>query len=111
MFGKHEKAGMAMANNATYVGKHENLVDSIAEIFEEVCSALEITADYIAEVTAPARKIAEKVTARVRKFVERKFPMPEIRIRWKFSGFWDARIYDMPVIYDGKRVGFRVGTV
>lgn len=73
-------------HDSAYVGKHESLVDSIAEIFEEVCEALAITAEYIAEITAPAREIAERVTARVRKSIMKYIHVPEfhpVRNIWK----------------------------
>lgn len=73
-------------HDAEYIGKHENIIDSIAELFEEVCEDLAITAEFIAEITAPARKLAERVTARVRKSITKYIPMPEfkpVRNIWK----------------------------
>ena len=64
-------------HNADYVGKHESLVDSIAEIFTELCEALDITAEFIAEITAPARKMMAEVAAKVRKTMGKYLPRPE----------------------------------
>ena len=72
--------------DSAYVGKHESIIDSIAEIFMELCEALEITAEFIAEITAPSREIAEKVTARIRKHINKLIPVPEfhpVRNIWK----------------------------
>lgn len=65
--------------DSAYIGKHENIIDSIAEIFDEVCSALRITAEYIAELTAHDREIAEKVTERIRRRIDRMFPAPALK--------------------------------
>lgn len=108
-----ENAPMA-EYDATYVGKHEALSAIIAElsaIVAEMADALGLTEEYMAEITAPARELAEKLTARIRARVKAQFKNPEVRIRWKYSGFWDAGIYDLPLIYDGKGYGFRAGTV
>lgn len=92
-------------HDSAYAGKHESLVDSIAEIFNELCEALDITAEFIAETvaenTAQIRKIAQKYLRKLQ------LPCPEFRpARWKYSGHFDAGIFDLPVIYDGKGLLF-----
>ena len=67
----------ATPHNAEYVGKHESLVDSIAEILDELCEALDITEEFIAEITAPARKMMAEVAAKVRKTMGKYLPRPE----------------------------------
>lgn len=95
-------------HNADYTGKHESIVEifaDVAELFAEVCNDLEITAEFIAETvaenTARIRKISEKYLRNIR------IPVPEFHpARWKYSGHFDAGIFDLPVIYDGKGLLF-----
>lgn len=92
-----------MPHCAEYNGRHEKITEIIAEIselFAEVCNDLEITAEFIAETvaenTARIRKIAEKYLRNIR------IPVPEFRpARWKYSGHFDAGIFDLPIIAEG----------
>lgn len=95
--------GPVAPHNADYTGRHESIAEifaDVAELFAEVCNDLAITAEFIAETvaenTARIRKIAEKYLRNIR------IPMPEFHpARWKYSGHFDAGIFDLPIIAEG----------
>ena len=90
--GKHQRNRRTMAENADYCGKHESLAAifaEVAEIVAEMTEALALTDEYIAEITAPARKLAEKLTERIRARINRVFPAPVWKMR---SGIFPGKV-------------------
>lgn len=83
-------------HDGNYAGKHESLVDSIAEIFNELCEALNITAEFIAETVA-------ENTARIRKIARKlRFPkLPETFHGYRWRSFVSPGIFDLPIIAEG----------
>ena len=96
---RNAKRSPIAPHNADYCGKHEAITEIIAEvteIFAEVCSDLEITAEFIAETvaenTARLRKIAGKL--RIPK-------LPETFHGYRWRSFVSPGLFDMPIVAEG----------
>ena len=83
-------------HDGNYTGKHESLVDSIAEIFDELCEALDITAEFIAETVAESRARIRKIAGKLR------LPkLPEAFHGYRWRNYGDLGLFDIPIIAEG----------
>lgn len=66
--GFYENPVYILEQDETYVPKHAKLIEFCEEIFAEICDALDITDEFIAEIAVKfvteSRKIAKKINLR-----------------------------------------------
>ena len=66
--GFYENPVYILEQDETYVPKHAKLIEFCEEIFAEICDALDITEEFIAEIAVKfvteSRKIAKKINLR-----------------------------------------------